>query len=197
MQSPEEEIFSIDEDDENDHPQREDDDDYLEMDEDEDEDIYVETTDRIGSHESIDNESDKQELSTDEYTDEDEIAGAEKTPIRRGEKRKLSRGSDREDDEEQEHDENEDEEEEDDDDVVQVLTDDDDDDDEEPEEDEPEEEDDGADAVVSPESKLVRFGASSDSNDSLAADCKPRIKVKYRSYKQRFSVAARKRAVKM
>ncbi|XP_049539207.1 microtubule-associated protein futsch-like isoform X2 [Anopheles darlingi] len=200
VQSPEEEIFSIDEDDDNEHPQREDDDDYLEMDEDEDEDIYVETTDRIGSHESMDNESEKQELSTDEYTDEDEIVSTEKTPTRRGEKRKLSRGSDREEDEEQEHDEDEDEaeEEEDDDDVVQVLTDDDEDDDEEPDEDEPEEEDDGVDAVaVSPESKLVRFRANSDSSDSLAAESKPRIKVKYRSYKQRFTATARKRALKI
>ncbi|XP_035789979.1 serine-rich adhesin for platelets-like isoform X2 [Anopheles albimanus] len=188
VQSPEEEIFSIDEDDENEHPQREDDDDYLEMDEDEDEDIYVETTDRIGSHESMDNESEKQELSTDEYTDEDEIAGTEKTPLRRGEKRKLSGGSDREGSEEQEHD---------DDDVVQVLTDDDEEDDEEPEEDEPEEEDDGVDVAVSPERKLVRFGANSDSNDSLAGEGTPRMQVKYRSYRQRFTVAARKRAVKI
>ncbi|XP_052873210.1 uncharacterized protein LOC128278521 [Anopheles cruzii] len=150
--------------------------DYLEMDE--DEEMFLESTDRIGANESIDND-----LSTDEYTDDEK---------RSANKRDSKRRKSSEDDET-------------DDDDVQVLTDDDDEEVEEEEEygdddDDPEEEDDGEflERRSSPlgYSRSGRYGSVSDS-DSDGFVVERKLRKRYDDYPSKLAATIRKRAIKV
>ncbi|XP_053679178.1 serine-rich adhesin for platelets-like [Anopheles nili] len=197
FKSPEIEVFSIDDEEEQEEEdvddEEEEEPEYDEMDE--DEEIYVEEKDRTVVSESSDGAASKLDLSSDEYTDED---ADERTSISQGAKigpttkRKASSDIEQDDDE------------------VQIVTDDDDDEEGDSDlEDEDDEDDmldedqyDEDDELIEKITKRTHNGKHteikyfSDSSGS-PPEKSPKLRVNYRSYQQKLAATLRKRTFKI